>query len=547
MIANAQPPAEPLPFLKKWGPPLGLCLTLFMVTYNVSLLPAIMPRVVRDLDSSMGYIQSALVLLSLVRASFAPTGANLAQQFGRKRVFLLGLGLFSLGILGAALSANMGAFVAFYALVSGMGAVPLLVAPREFIFKIYDDRAERLAFTALALFSSVGGIIGALLGGFLASNYGWRWAFAPNLLLVVAIVVLIQQLPEIMTISITPVDWIGGLFSFLGLGLTLLGVSLSGEYGWWKAKQPFAIWDVVIPTFSLSIVPPLIASGLICFGFFLYWERRQKRRQQVSLLRVGLFSHRLFLWGTVIATFHTLLTTGLQFNLYQFIPVVFSFNPFQTALMVLPLPITTLLTLIVYVKKASHWRPKACVRIGLGIFTLGVFLLYQSIRPAMSSVSILIPLVIMGIGSGLFTIPINLLAASGLDVSDRPEAAAIYTPFQNLGSALGRAILGTLLINLASVNVVNKGIAELGATVSPQQRVQAIQKIQQVIQTFTREERREFWRTLPPQIQPALDGILTSSAFDSTRLLMLIIMGLSLVCFGLGIWFTRSHPGSQTP
>jgi len=544
MTAQTQVSPGSKSFLQKWGPPLGLCLTLFMVTYNVTLLPAIMPRVVRDLDSSMGYIQAALVLLSLVRASFAPTTANLIQRFGRKRIFLVGLGLFSLGILGAALSSSMGAFVTYYALLSGLGAVPLLVAPRDLIFKIYDDQAERLAFTALALFSSIGGIIGALLGGYLASNFGWRWAFAPNLLLVLTILGLIQFLPEVITVSRLPIDWVGGLLSFMGLGFTLLGVSLSGEFGWWEAKQTFSIWGVIIPPFSLSIVPPLIAAGLICFGFFLYWKRQQNLDHHVSLLQVGLFAHRPFLWGTAIATFHTLLTTGLQFNLYQFIPAVFGFNPFRTAIMVLPFPIMSVITLMVYVKNATRWPSKRCVQIGLAVFSTGVFFLYQSIRPGMTANAMLLPLIVMGIGSGLFVIPINLLAVAGLATGDRPEAAAIYTPFQNLGSALGRAILGTLLITLASVKIVDKVITELAADVTPEQRVQGIQQIQQVIQTFSREERREFWNQLPAQIRPALDGILNAAAFESTQLVILVIFGLSILCYWVAVWFTRSRPTS---
>lgn len=521
---------------------MGLCLSLFMVTYTIALLPAIMPRVVRDLDSSMGYIQASLVLLSLVRASFAPSCANLAQRFGRKRIFLLGLGLFSLGILGAALAPNMGAFVTYYALVAGLGGVPLLVAPRDLMFKLYTDQAEKLALAALAVFSSLGGIAGSVLGGLLASQYGWRWAFTPTFLMVAGILFLTQWVPEIVTRSAIPIDWVGGLFSFLGFGLTLLGISLGEEYGWWEPKQIFAIFNWVIPPVALSIVPPLVAAGMIFLGLFFYWQRQQAHLGKASLLRMGVLNRKPFLEGMLIAALHTLITTGLQFNLYQFIPAVLSISPFWTAIAVLPFPLMTLVTLMVYIKFSSRWAPQQCVRIGLGIFCVGVFLLYQSIQPGITVVSMLLPLMVLGIGSGLFLIPISLLAFGGLSIDHRPEASGVYTPVQNLGSALGRAVLGTLLVGIASVKIVDKAIAELSTTVTLEQRSRAILLLEKVLQTFSRDERSQFWSTLPPQVQPFLNDILIDSAFESVRTMMLVIFGLSLVCFGVGLLYTRSQP-----
>ncbi|WP_290888886.1 MFS transporter [Fischerella sp.] len=98
-------------FLEKWSSPASLCLTQFLVAYNVSVVPAIMPRIVRDLDSSVGSIQGALVLLPLVKASFAPTCENLIKRFSRKSVFMAGLGLFTIGAIATSVSSNMGFFL----------------------------------------------------------------------------------------------------------------------------------------------------------------------------------------------------------------------------------------------------------------------------------------------------------------------------------------------------------------------------------------------------------------------------------------------------
>lgn len=101
------------------------------------------------------------------------------------------------------------------------------------------------------------------------ANIGWRWAFLPELLLIPLILPLVRSVSSTRRPPAKPIDWIGGLFPFGGFGLVLLGVSLSGEYGWWNPKRIFSIFDLVIPPFSLSIVPVLIAVGIICLGLFI--------------------------------------------------------------------------------------------------------------------------------------------------------------------------------------------------------------------------------------------------------------------------------------
>lgn len=533
-------------FLHKWGPPIGLCLTLFAVAFNISVIPAIMPRIVRDLDSSIGYVQGALVLITLVEASFAPTCENLSRRFGRKLVYLVGLGVFSLGAIATALSPNMGLFVIAYSLITGLGATPLIASPRDLVDRLYDDKAEMYAQLALIVCSVLGGLSGALLGGLIASEVGWRWAFLPQLLLVPIIIFLLRTVPDIPPFLEEPLDWVGGLFSFLGFGFTLVGISLAGEYGWWEPKQTFRVLDLVIPPFALSIVPPLIAAGVICLGIFVAWQRQQSRQGKASLLRVGLFRRVPFLLGLLTGTLHTLITTGMQFNLYQFLPAVLKTNPFQTALTVLPFSLSLLIVVIFTTFKLVGKVPgRKLIFTGLTTFCVGVVLLYSAIALTMKPLDLLLPLIVMGTGSGLFLAQIGVTAFSVAKLDERVEAASIYSPFQNLGSALGRAILGTVLVTIVSIKIVDEAIAILGQSVTPAQRAQAISKLQQVIQTFTGDERKEFFKGLPAAIQPSFDTIVRTSAVEGMRAAVLVILGLSVICLLISFSLPRSMQRSK--
>jgi MFS family permease len=527
-------------FLQKWYSPTGLCLTLFLVAYNVSVVPAIMPRIVRDLDSSMGYIQWALVLLPLVQASFAPTCENLIKRFGRKSVFMAGLGLFTVGVLATSVSPNMGFFVVAYSLITGLGAAPLIGSPRDFISRIYQEKAEKYALLALIVFSIMGGLTGALLGGWIASKYGWRWSFLPEVLLVPVIVILLQSAPRTPQTYTIPLDWIGGLLSFLGFGFTLLGVSLAGEYGWWMPKQVFKILDVVIPPFALSIVPTLVAVGVVFLGMFAAWQRRQARQEKASLLRAGLLRQKPFLLALFTATLHFMITTGMQFNLYQFLPVVLRLNPYQTALAILPFSLATLIV-VVYTtfKIVGRVPPRFLIYNGLTIFCIGVWQLHNAIRLSMTTLSLLPALVIMGAGSGVFLAQIGVTTFSTVARDDMAEASGIYNSFQNLGNALGRGILGTALISTASMKIVDQAITQLGKVVSLAQRQEAINRLERVIQTYSREERREFFGNLPAVIQPSLDKILDVSAVEAMQTAVWLGLIFSLACLLLSFFLPK--------
>ncbi len=513
----------------------ALWLTLFLLAYNVSVIPPIMPLLVRQLDTSIGYIQGALVLFSLVTASFAPTSENLCRFYRRERVFLTGLILYGIGTIAMALSPSIGFWVVSFALWTGLAATPLVSAPWTIIDFAYDGKTEEKATLALILASVLGGLSGAILGGLIASHFGWRWAFAPSLFVFLLILILGRTLPSTAVPRKVPLDWVGGLISFLGFGSILLGLSLSGEYGWWTPKQTFSIVGVVIPPFALSIVPLLIAVGVICLGFFAVWERQQDRSNGLSLLRIGLLRNIVFVDGLLTATLHTLITSGVQFNLYQTLPILLPLNPFQTALAVLPYTLTMVVVIVVLLKYLSvddQLPPKYIVYFGLALLTFGLSSLYFVITPTMTTLSILPSLMVMGMGSGLFLAYIGTLTYATVSRSDKPEGRGIYNPFQQLGNSLGRGILGTILVTSAAAGVVDRVVKKMEVSLSVTQRQDAISTLQEMIQTFSKEERRTaIAKILPDSVMEQLPAISRSAAAEGLQTALLIAIIVSIICF----------------
>lgn len=513
----------------------ALNLTVFMIAYNVSVMPAIMPAIVSDFNSSVGYIQSILVLFSLITAAFAPTTENLCRFYGRTPVFFTGLLLYGIGIVLTALSPAMGLLAVSFAVITGLASTPLVSAPWTIVDLVYQGELQERATVVLIVASALGGLTGGLLGGYLASQIGWRWAFVPSLAVLILIWRLKRSLPPLVVRCEQPIDWIGGLLSFLGLGSILAGISLSGEFGWWEPKRVFAIAGLVLPPFPLSIVPTLIAVGVIILGLFIFWQRRQAEQLKASLLRIGLLRNRGFVFGLLAAMIHILVTTGVQFNLYQFIPVVLLLNPFRTALTVIPYNLTMVIVVVSTLKLfalGDRVCPKYIVQAGIALLAVGIGILYRSLHLQVTSIELMPGLILMGVGSGLFLAYISRLTYSAAAKYEKPEGSGIYNPIQNLGSSLGRAILGTSLIFFASKGVVDRILAQLGQSIAPAQRNQLIEELQETFQTLPRQEVRELLiNRVPSSIAAVIRPISLESAISGMQTSLIIALIFTGLCF----------------
>lgn len=521
----------------------AISLTVFMVAYNVSVLPAIMPSIVFDFNSSVGYVQSILVLFSLTTASFAPTTENLCRFYGRTHVFTTGLIFYGIGIALTCLSPTMGILAVSFSLLTGLAATPLVSTPWTIADLVYVGKSQEQATVLLIVFSALGSLSGALLGGYLASQIGWRWAFVPSLSVLIVVWLLKRSLPQLIIRSEQPIDWIGGLLSFLGLGSILAGISLAGEFGWWEPKRVFAIAGLVLPPFPLSIVPTLIAVGVVLLGLFSFWQRRQADRCGVSLLRTGLLRKPGFVLGMLAAMLHTLITTGMQFNLYQFVPVALSLNPFQTALTVIPYNVTMIIIVVVTLKfliLGNRFSPKYIVCSGIVLLAAGIGVLYRSLHLQMTSLELMPGLIIMGMGSGLFLSYISKLTYAAASVNEKPEGCGIYNPIQNLGSSLGRGILGTTLIFSASRDIVDTISQHLSQTLAPAQRNLLIAELQEMIQTLPRQEvGAVLVSKLPPSMASLIRPISLEAAIAGMQSSLLIALMFTGICFLLATTLSK--------
>lgn len=524
---------------------IGLCVALYLVAFTLGVVPPMMPMIVREFDSSMGYIQSILVLSSLVTAAFTPTTENLSDVWGRKQVLVGGLVLYALGLLVTGCAPTMGGFAIGYVLLLGIAASPLINSAWALMDDLYDDEAERKAGAVMVLCSIAGGISGGLSAGWIADVWSWRMAFGLPFLLLPLIYGLTRSLSAQSPAIAPPIDWVGGLFSLLGLGCTLLGVSLAGEYGWWQRKQVFAFAGLVLPPFALSIVPVLIAAGLVFLGLFYFWQRRAAQQGLPSLLRAGVLRRKVFVLGASIAILHSIVAAGMQFNLYQFIPVILKLNGLQTALAVFPYTLATMVAFFTgtFNRKMQAIAPRDLIQIGLALVCVGLLLLWQAIAPRMTAFDLMPGLVLMGVGAGLFFTCIAGITFSAAKPEEKAEASGVYNPLQNVGSSLGRGIFGTVLIAVISTNIVSQVADGIGQSLSAVERQTAINQLQRVIQTFSAEDRQAFFQALPPSVSAQVRAVVPIAAAQGMRISLAALLAVAILGLSLSFALPKRVPG----
>lgn len=539
-MAATPTPLEPTG-LGRWSGPIGLGLTFFMLSYTVGVVQPIMPSLVQEFQSTVGYVQSALVLMSLLTASFTPTAENLSRRLGRKGMFNGALGLFALGLGLVMLSPGMGLFTLGLAGATGLAAAVLVSTPVALLDDRYPDTlAKKYALLALTLAGIAGGLTGSILGGVMAYNLSWRWAFGLALALVPIIAGLVWPLLRHQPSQTIAVDWVGGLLSVAGFGCTLVGLSLAADLGWWQPKgnpDTQAFW---LDPLGISVVPVLLAAGMICLGLLAFWERQRLRRGEESLLRMGVFNRRIYALGLAIGTLHTLIHVGLQFNLFQFIPAVMGLNPVQTSIAVAPITIAQLAVLLALAKRRPSQPHRWLLQWGLAIKALGILMLWSAMGPDLTLLHLIPALVVIGLGTGLFSTYITSLTFTDTQEEEKAEARGVYRPFQNLGASLGRGVLGTILVGVASVRIVDGILAELGQTLDPTVRRQAIRSLQAALQTLRPSDRQSLFGSLPEAIQPALPSILKTAALSAMQSTLLLAFGLCLICLGLSFWLPKT-------
>jgi MFS family permease len=428
---------------------LPLALAQFIASYAASNMNVAISNIASDLGTSVRGVQTAITFFTLTMAALMIPGSKLTDIWGRRFCFVTGLSVYGLGALIAALAPRLGFLIFGYSLLEGVGSA-LMIPPIYILVTVtYSNLASRAkSFGIVSAAAGVGSAAGPLIGGLITSGVSWRASFILQVLVVMTIIVLSRRIVDRGTQGARPrFDLLGAVLSATGLFFVVSGVLLSGTYGWLSARQAFSIGaEVLIPQGGISPVWLFMLIGFIVLAGFFAHIRSRERRGKAPLLSTRLFRNRASNLGLVTQLVQWLTLQGTFFVISVFLQQVRGLNAIQTGLMLTPATLGILLTSGLAERMAGRHPQRAIIQFGF-VTTIAGTLLLLLLADAKSGFVTFIPgLLLIGAGVGaMLTSSVNVVQ-SAFPEQDQGEISGLSRAVSNLGSSLGTALVGSVLV-----------------------------------------------------------------------------------------------------
>jgi MFS family permease len=312
----------------------------FLMTLDSAVMNVSISTVAHDVGTTVTGIQTAITLYTLVMASLMITGGKLGQILGRKRAFAIGCVIYGCGSFTTALSKSLPVLIFGWSFLEGVGAALILPAIVALVASNFPQNQRPKAYGLVASAGAIAVAAGPLIGGLFTTYLSWRWVFAGEVLLVLAILVLTRRMADTPPEKSVRLDLVGTALSAAGLGLLVFGILRSGSWGFVQPKPGAPTW------FGLSPVLWLVLGGGIVLRGFMWWEHRQLAHGKAALLDPAMLKHRVLRSGLTAFFFQYLLQAGLFFVVPLFLSVALGLSAIATGVRLLPLSVTLLLSAV---------------------------------------------------------------------------------------------------------------------------------------------------------------------------------------------------------
>jgi len=449
----------PAGFVRKWVPLFVMSLALVIMLLDTTILNVTMGTIIQELGTTLQKFQWVVTAYSLMMASFTITGGRLGDIYGRKRTFVIGAVIFAAGSFVTSISHTVGVMILGEAIIAGAGAALMLPATATLLRTSYQGHDRRLAFGVWGAIAAGAAALGPLVGGWLTTNYSWRWAFRINVFIVILLVLGSRLIRETRDASKKPtLDWMGVALSALGLFCLVFGFIEASTYGWWYEKQPFNVFGRVFRFDGYSATPVFVAMGILVLGLFGFWQNYMQVSGRAPLVSLRLFRNSLFVIGTSISAIIALGQAGLSFSVPVYLQAVLKLDPIHTGLAMIPLTASILVAAPFSAILSKHVAPRHIIQVGIIADAAGFLVMRHSLHVGASPWDLAPGMCLFGIGMGLMIAQTSNLALSSVATEETGEASGVNTSMRLTGSALGSAILGAVMISALATNLLS-GIA----------------------------------------------------------------------------------------
>jgi MFS family permease len=421
-----------------------LALAQFICSFAGSNMNVMITDISTDLNTSVQGVQVAITLFLLVMAALMIPGGKLTDRWGRKRCFQLGLFIYGIGALLSAVSPGLGVLILGNSIFEGVGTALLIPPVYILTTMLFTDMTSRArAFGLISGMGGVGAAAGPLIGGLITTAISWRAAFVFQALVIVVIFVLGRRIEDPVAPDPThPFDTVGAVLSAAGLVILVTGILAADN-------------NLLLTLILLAV------AALVLAGFFVH-VRAMERDHKEPLLSTGLFRNRTSNLALVTQNVQWLVLLGTSFTVSAYLQVVRGYNAIQTGAIFTAATAGILVSSLAAERLARKYEQRTLIMAGFVVTIAGIAVLLALVAGSPSVWAFAPGLLLIGLGVGVMLTPSVNVVQSAFPENLQGEISGLSRSVSNLGSSLGTAIAGTILVAGLTTHAYGAAMIVLG-------------------------------------------------------------------------------------
>jgi EmrB/QacA subfamily drug resistance transporter len=452
---------------RRWVALLVVLMAAFIVVLDNTVLNVAIPTIRADFHTTLPSLLWVVTGYALTFATLLIIGGRLGDIYGHRRIFIIGAALFGLGSLVASISTSVTQLIIGEAIIEGIGASLMLPSTLAILSTTFRGRERATAFAAWGATAGVAAAFGPVVGGFLTSDYSWRWSFRINVIIAPLAIVgaLLFMSRGVRAERRIPLDAIGAALIAAGMFGLVFALSEGSTYGWWTPLKEFSVvgHGVWPASRSISIMPIVLAVSIGILGVFYFVERAKERRDAHPLFPFKHLRIKTYRYGLLVGLVLAMGQFGLSFVLPVFLQGARLLTPEQNGWWQFPTGVFIIVGAQIGGRLIRAVGTTVVVRVGLFSYVAGILLILHAVSLEITVWRLLPGLAFYGIGIGFAGAQLTNVVMSEVPTESSGVASGANTTVRQVGAALGVAMIGSLL----SVQILSHSVSRIRATALP--------------------------------------------------------------------------------
>jgi MFS family permease len=442
--------------MKKWSVAILLAVGQFVMVLDSTVMNVSISQLVIDLDTTVVSLQAAITFYTLTMAALMLTGAKLCAKMGLLKAFVLGSVIYGIGSLATGLSQNFTQLFIGWSIIEGIGAVLVIPAIAALIASNYEGKDRAAAFALIGAVSGAGAAIGPLIGGFMTTYASWRYVFIAETVVIIVLLLASRTFKSVPGDSKATLNIPSVFLSVFGMTFLVFGILQSKTWGFVRPLGAPEINGNEITPLGISLVMYLIIGGIILLKVFYDYQLKLIQREESPLLDVRLFNIDHLRAGLSVLLSQYFIIAGVFFIIPVYLQIALGFDALETGIKMMPLSIALILGSAVGTRLAAKFSSKRIVIAAQVILVVGTALFAGSLKPELTGYMFGSSLFVIGLGLGLLASRLGDINMSSVSEKETSQVGGLQGTFQNLGSSLGLALIGSVLVMSLTTGFVSE-------------------------------------------------------------------------------------------